>query len=113
MTSREKLIEQLRMDSHTAAVVHDPANMFYLTGGYTGEGMVYISGARGVIITDFRYNEKTEKRCWQPSRCADGHRTLSEPFLMLFRTAFAIASVITLSSVGWQRYVNKSKSFDL
>ena len=61
MTSREKLIEQLRMDSHTAAVVHDPANMFYLTGGYTGEGMVYISGARGAIITDFRYTEAAEK----------------------------------------------------
>lgn len=61
MTSREKLIEQLRMDSHTAAVVHDPANMFYLSGGYTGEGMVYISGARGAIITDFRYTEAAEK----------------------------------------------------
>ena len=57
MTSWEKLADMLRLQAHTAVVIHDPANMFYLTEGYTGEGMVYLSAARRVIITDFRYTE--------------------------------------------------------
>lgn len=36
--------------------------MFYLTQGYTGEGAVYISGTRRVIVTDFRYTEQAERQ---------------------------------------------------
>ncbi len=42
--------------------VHDPSNMFYLTEGYTGEGIVYISRQQQVIITDFRYTEQAERQ---------------------------------------------------
>ncbi len=61
MTATEKLADLLRLGAGTAVVVHDPANMFYLTEGYAGEGMVYITAARKVIVTDFRYTEAAEK----------------------------------------------------
>lgn len=62
MTASERLIELLHLTVNTAAVVHDPSNMFYLTEGYTGEGAVYISANRKVIVTDFRYTEQAEKQ---------------------------------------------------
>lgn len=62
MTASEKLIEALRLQARTAVVIHDPANMFYLTEGYTGEGLVYLSAGRKVIVTDFRYTEAAEKQ---------------------------------------------------
>ena len=62
MTASERLAEQLRLGANTAAVVADPSNMFYLTGGYTGEGMVFLSRNRRVIVTDFRYTEQPENQ---------------------------------------------------
>ena len=61
MTASERLTELLRLGVNTAAVIHDPANMFYLTEGYAGEGLVYLTAERKVIITDFRYTEAAEK----------------------------------------------------
>ena len=62
MTASERLAEQLRIGPNTAAVIADPSNMFYLTEGYTGEGLVYLSRSRRVIVTDFRYTEQAEKQ---------------------------------------------------
>ena len=62
MTAAERLLDQIRAGAHTAVVVHDPSNMFYLTEGYTGEGAVYISEASRVIVTDFRYTEQAERQ---------------------------------------------------
>ena len=62
MTASERLIDRLRLGPKTAAAVHDPSNMFYLTEGYTGEGMVYISLDKRVILTDFRYTEQAERQ---------------------------------------------------
>ncbi|MBQ3704859.1 MAG: aminopeptidase P family protein [Clostridia bacterium] len=61
MTPSEKLTEMLRLNEHTAVVIHDPSNMFYLTEGYAGEGLVYLSAQRRAIVTDFRYTEAAEK----------------------------------------------------
>ena len=58
MTASERLAEQLRLGANTAAVIVDPSNMFYLTEGYSGEGLVYLSRNRRVIVTDFRYTEQ-------------------------------------------------------
>ena len=55
-------MDQFRAGSHTAVAVHDPSNMFYLTEGYTGEGVVYLSAESRVIITDFRYTEQAERQ---------------------------------------------------
>ena len=55
-------MDQFRTGSHTAVAVHDPSNMFYLTEGYTGEGVVYLSEHSRVIITDFRYTEQAERQ---------------------------------------------------
>ena len=62
MNAAEKLIEALRLGGTGAVVVHDPSNMFYLTEGYTGEGLVYISALRRAVLTDFRYTEQAEKQ---------------------------------------------------
>ena len=62
LTASERLINQLRLGPKAAVAVHDPSNMFYLTEGYTGEGLVYISEASRVIITDFRYTEQAERQ---------------------------------------------------
>ena len=62
MTASERLLELLRPGPGTAVVVHDPSNMFYLTEGYSGEGLVFISQERRVIVTDFRYTEQAEKQ---------------------------------------------------
>ena len=62
MTASERLVEMLGLTAQSAVVVHNPSNMFYLTQGYTGEGCVYVSGTRRVIITDFRYTEQAEQQ---------------------------------------------------
>ena len=62
MSASDRLIQLLRMGQSQAAVVHDPSNMFYLTEGYTGEGLVYISTRSKVIVTDFRYTEQAERQ---------------------------------------------------
>ncbi len=62
MTASEKLLDLLHLGPQSAVVVHDPSNMFYLTEGYSGEGLVFISAARRVIITDFRYTEQAERQ---------------------------------------------------
>ena len=51
MTARDRLAEMLRLPMHTAVVVHDPANIVYLTEGCGGEGAVYASreGENGTV----------------------------------------------------------------
>ena len=39
----QMLIQSLDLAADAAVVVHNPSNMFYLSAGYTGEGVVYIS----------------------------------------------------------------------
>ena len=62
MTASERLTEHLRLGPNTAVVVFDPSNMFYLTEGYTGEGLVFLSQNRMVVVTDFRYTEQAERQ---------------------------------------------------
>ncbi len=62
MTASARLVEHLNLTAKSAVAVHNPSNMFYLTEGYTGEGCVYISGQRRVIITDFRYVEQARRQ---------------------------------------------------
>jgi len=62
LTASEALVKQLNLTAQSAVVVHNPSNMFYLTQGYTGEGCVFISGERKVIITDFRYVEQAQQQ---------------------------------------------------
>ena len=62
MTASERLTEHLRLGPNTAVVVFDPSNMFYLTEGYTGEGLVFLSQSRMAVVTDFRYTEQAERQ---------------------------------------------------
>lgn len=56
-----RLIEAMHLNEHEAVLVHDPSNMFYLSG-YTGEGLVLVAKKVCAIITDFRYTEQAEKQ---------------------------------------------------
>ena len=58
LKSAQMLIQALDLAADAAVVVHNPSNMFYLSSGYTGEGVVYISRKTQAIITDFRYTEQ-------------------------------------------------------
>lgn len=62
LTASDRLVQHLGLSAADAVAVHNPSNMFYLTQGYTGEGAVFISGKRRVIITDFRYTEQAERQ---------------------------------------------------
>ncbi len=56
-----RLIQAMGLGEHEAVLVHDPSNMFYLSG-YTGEGLVLVASKVCAIITDFRYTEQAEKQ---------------------------------------------------
>ena len=77
MKAAEKLIAALGLTPGEAVVVHNPSNMFYLTGGYTGEGAVFISQGEKAIITDFRYTEQAERQA-PDFRCVMSGRETSE-----------------------------------
>ena len=62
MSAAQRLADMLHLGPQDGVVVHNPSNMFYLTEGYSGEGLVYISGQQKVIVTDFRYTEQAEKQ---------------------------------------------------
>lgn len=62
MSASERLVQRLSLGNGKAAALHNPSNMFYITEGYTGEGVVYVSGSKKVIVTDFRYTEQAERQ---------------------------------------------------
>jgi len=62
LTASERLADQMRLGPRAGVVIHDPSNMFYLTEGYSGEGLLFITQQRKAIITDFRYTEQAERQ---------------------------------------------------
>lgn len=61
MGRQQKLISQMQLSIHEAVVVHNPSNMFYLSG-YTGEGLIVIAHGLSAIVTDFRYTEQVMRQ---------------------------------------------------
>ena len=55
--------EVLSQKGIDALIVTDPINMRYISG-FVGEGMLYISSARSVIITDSRYTEAAKAQSY-------------------------------------------------
>lgn len=51
----------MALTENEAVLVHNPSNMFWLSG-YTGEGVVIIGRNFRTIITDFRYTEQAEQQ---------------------------------------------------
>ncbi len=60
MDRTEKLLAKL--PENTAALLHNPSNIFYLSG-YTGEGLLLVAPGIKAVITDFRYVEAAQKQC--------------------------------------------------
>ena len=61
MTRADRLIQALHMGERQAALIHNPSNIFYLSG-YAGEGLLLIAPAVRAIVTDFRYTEQAENQ---------------------------------------------------
>lgn len=57
-----KLMVELKERGIEAALLHRSENMRYLTGGYTGEGCVFVCKDETVIVTDFRYVEQASRQ---------------------------------------------------
>ena len=56
-----KLLEAMHIGAGEAVLLHNPSNMFYISG-YTGEGLVFLTAGMKAVITDFRYTEQAEKQ---------------------------------------------------
>ncbi len=56
-----KLMDTMRLAQHEGVLLHNPSNMFYVSG-YTGEGLVLVTSGACVIVTDFRYTEQAESQ---------------------------------------------------
>lgn len=52
------ILKELKLD---ALLITDPYNMRHISGFRGGEGILYISGSRKVLITDSRYTEQAGK----------------------------------------------------
>ncbi len=59
--SRESVKEIFHTTGAEALFITDPHNMWYISGFRGGEGMVYISPAHQVVITDSRYTEAASR----------------------------------------------------
>ncbi len=53
-----QILEQAKVDAY---LVTDPMNMRYISGFRGGEGVLYISPSRKVLVTDSRYTEQAGK----------------------------------------------------
>ena len=58
----KRLMGELEKRGLDAALLHRGENMRYLTGGYTGEGCVFVCKDETVIVTDFRYVEQAGRQ---------------------------------------------------
>lgn len=56
-----QLMDGMNLDKHEGVLIHNPSNMFYLSG-YTGEGYALIARGGLTVVTDFRYTEQAEKQ---------------------------------------------------
>lgn len=61
MDRAERLLAKMNIGPKEAVLIHNPSNMFYLSG-YTGEGLVLLAQGVKTIVTDFRYTEQAEKQ---------------------------------------------------
>lgn len=61
MTRPDRFLEMLKVEDSQGALVHNPSNIFYLSG-YTGEGCLLLSSKGLALLTDFRYTEQAEKQ---------------------------------------------------
>ncbi len=60
MTDRAvRLMERCGVAGSEGILVHRPSNVFFLSG-FTGEGLLVLSGKRLAIVTDFRYVEQAQ-----------------------------------------------------
>ncbi len=60
-TRAKKLFASMMLHKHHAVLLHNPSNLFYLSG-YTGEGVVLVAEECCAIVTDFRYVEQAAQQ---------------------------------------------------
>ena len=73
MSRADRLIETVKLKADEAIIIHNPSNMYYLSG-YRGEGILLITDKKRAIITDFRYVEQaqSESPTWDVKSISTG-----------------------------------------
>lgn len=73
MSRADRLIETVKLKAGEAIIIHNPSNMYYLSG-YRGEGILLITDKKRAIITDFRYVEQaqSESPTWDVKSISTG-----------------------------------------
>ncbi len=61
MNRAENLLRKMDVKKEEAVLLHNPSNMFYISG-YTGEGLLLLADSVKAIITDFRYTEQAGRQ---------------------------------------------------
>jgi Xaa-Pro aminopeptidase len=61
MSRTECLIDACGLRNEQGIIIHKPSNVFYLSG-YSGEGLLLLSGSMIAIVTDFRYVEQAQRQ---------------------------------------------------
>ena len=56
-----ELLDAMGLGASDGVLVHNPSNMFYLSG-YTGEGLLLLAREVRAVVTDFRYTEQAENQ---------------------------------------------------
>ena len=57
---REKLMDKLLKKDINGFIITKPENQYYISG-FTGEGLIIITGHENYILTDSRYTEQAKK----------------------------------------------------
>lgn len=73
MSRADRLIEAIKLNAGEAVIIHNPSNMYYLSG-YRGEGILLITNEKRAIITDFRYVEQAQNEApaWEVKSISTG-----------------------------------------
>ena len=61
MNRLEKMLAAAGVGPKEGVLIHNPSNMFYLSG-YTGEGLLAVGNGFQAIVTDLRYTEQAERQ---------------------------------------------------
>lgn len=62
MSAADRLIQSLSLTDTDGVVILDPSNVRYFSGGFTGEGALFITRGRRVLLTDSRFTHEAAAR---------------------------------------------------
>jgi Xaa-Pro aminopeptidase len=104
-TRIKKITEKLFENNIDGFVVNKPENQYYISG-FSGEGLIIITGRKNYIITDSRYTEQAKNEA-QGFEIIERQKGTS-PFLM----SFHIIKDLGLKIIGFESHSLTVKEYD-